>query len=407
MMDKIKKVLTISSDPKPKDVLDFCLDGWGYEVFLRDFPAQSELRQIKKISPDAIVIDIQSARKEHLDFCRLLKKDFVTAFIPVITLINKRQLRAQLLHLKQGIDDYLIKPPDPLDLRIRIEMAVRRAQHSIHASSLTGLPGAKMLEDILRDKYKRGEPFSFAYVDIDNFKYFNDAYGYHKGDGVILQTAHILLDIIHQYGNPDDFISHIGGDDFAFITSLDRYEHICQDIIEIFDRLIPFHYSQSDRMRGFVVARDRMRKAKNIPLMSLSISVINREYTSAIQNIIQINEKIAEIKRYLKTIPESAFMADRRDAKLSRSKTPHIHKKTPEDPYRPLGQILLERNSISYEQLDEALNMHWKKKIILGEVLKELGFIDDRELGNALAVQKNTLSEAIFEAEETKRGGQL
>ncbi|MBU2251205.1 MAG: response regulator, partial [Candidatus Omnitrophica bacterium] len=189
-MDTIKKILIISSDNQLKEVLRFCFDGWGYEVILRQFSEPQDIEKIKKISPDVIVIDIQSARKEQLAICRQLKENFTTAFIPVITLINKRQLRAQLLNLKQGVDDYLIKPPDPLDLRIRIEMAVRRSQHSIYASSLTGLPGSKIFEDVLNEKFKKGNPFSFAYLDIDNFKSFNDVYGYRRGDGAILQTAY-------------------------------------------------------------------------------------------------------------------------------------------------------------------------------------------------------------------------
>lgn len=396
-MDKIKKILIISSDNNLKDVLNFCLDGWGYEVLLRDFSKGDDIGIIKKLFPDVIVVDVQLARQEQLDICRLLKENFTTAFIPVITLINKRQLRAQLLNLRQGVDDYLIKPPDPLDLRIRIEMAVRRSQHSIHASSLTGLPGGKILEDVLKEKLKKGEPFSFGYVDIDHFKYFNDVYGYQKGDRVIIQTAHILSVILKEFGNKDDFISHIGGDDFVFVTTLDKYERICRNFMQTFDRIIPFHYSESDRKQGFIITRDRTRKMKNIPLMSVSIAVVNNEYTSGFKNPIEINEKIAEIKGYLKIIPGSKFMADRRDTKLESFKTPQVNKKDKEAAfYKPLGQILLERRAISYEQLEEALNIHWKKGVILGEVLTELGFLNQEELEKALEVQKANFSYLDF-----------
>jgi diguanylate cyclase (GGDEF)-like protein len=392
-MDKVKKIIIISSENNVKEILNFCFDGWGYEVFLRDSLKPNDTEFVKKISPDVIVFDIQSARKEQLDICRMLKKDFATAFIPVIALINKRQLRSQLLSLEQGIDDYLIKPPDPLDLRIRIEMLIRRAQHSIHANPLTGLPGGKILEDILKEKLSAGGPFSFAYLDIDNFKYFNDVYGYHKGDRIILQTSHMLCSAIKNFGNDDDFISHIGGDDFAFISTLDKYEKICQGIIQNFDQIIPFHYSEADRKQGFIVARDRTRTIRNIPLMTLSIAVVNREYTSSFKSTIEISEKIAEIKRYLKTIPESKFMADRRDTKLPKIKSPQVNRRLKESAaYKPLGQILLERNALSQEHLDEALCIHWKKEVLLGEILKELGFINEEELQKALAVQKDTFA---------------
>ncbi|MCQ9205803.1 MAG: diguanylate cyclase [Omnitrophica bacterium] len=396
-MTSVKKILIISSDRNLKDVLNFCLDGWGYEVFLQDSSRQQDIEPIKKISPDAIVIDVQSARKDQLNICRLLKDNFATAFIPVITLINKRQLRAQLLNLKQGVDDYLIKPPDPLDLRIRIEMVIRRSQHSIHASPLTGLPGGKILEDVLREKLKGGGQFSFGYLDIDNFKYFNDVYGYQRGDRVILHTAYMLFNTLRQFGNADDFISHIGGDDFAFISTPDKYEKICRNFIQTFDNVVPFHYSPQDRGQGFLMARDRSRKIKRIPLMSVSIAVVNKDASVVLKNTIQINERIAEIKRYLKTLPVSKFMADRRDVKLAKYKKPQINEKNDNHKaYKPLGQILLEKNIVSYEQLDEALTIHWKKGVVLGEMLKELGFINDESLQQALLTQETNLSYSVL-----------
>lgn len=395
-MDEIKKILIISSDSKLKDVLDFCFDGWGYEVFLMEPSPNSDIKAIKRVSPDIIVIDVQSASEEQLDICRNLKKDFATAFIPIITLINKRQLRTQLLSLKQGVDDYLIKPPDPLDLRIRIEMAMRSVKHSINASPLTGLPGGKILEDVLKEKLDSGEPFSFAYVDIDNFKSFNDVYGYRKGDKVILQTAYLLFITLKDFGNSDDFIGHIGGDDFTFITTPDKYERVCKNFINFFDNIIPFHYSASDRAKGFVMARDRARKIRKSPLMSVSIAVFNKDNSSKVKSIIEVNERIAEIKRFLKTIPESIFMAERRDSVSFANKVPQVNKKIPTYPYQPLGQILLQKQAISYEQLDEALSLHWKKGVVLGEVLKELGFVGDQQIQEALSVQRVNFSDSAL-----------
>lgn len=387
--------MIVSSDTRLKDILSFCFDGWGYEVFLKEPLPGSGIDEIKRVSPDVIVIDVQSASKEQLDTCRNLKKDFATAFIPVITLINKRHLRSQLLNLEQGVDDYLIKPPDPLDLRIRIEISIRRAKHSIHANPLTGLPGGKILEDTLKDKLCSGVPFSFAYVDIDSFKSFNDIYGYRKGDRVILQTAYLLFTTLKDFGNGDDFISHIGGDDFAFITTPDKYELVCKNFIDRFDSIIPFHYSSTDRIKGFVMARDRARKVKKSPLMSVSIAIFNKDNSSKIKSIIEVNERVAEIKKFLKTIPSSIFMAERRDSVSFADKLPQANEKV-SGSRQPLGQILLQKQAISYEQLDEALNMHWKKGIALGEVIKELGFTGEHQIQEALKIQRVSSSNSAF-----------
>jgi len=380
-----KKILIISSDKNLRDVLKFCFDGWGYEVLIYKTVLR-DITPIKKISPDVIVVDVHAARRNDLEICNLLKADFITAFIPVVTLINKRQLRSQLLNIKQGVDDYLIKPPDPLDLRIRVEMAIKRTHHSFYATPLTGLPGARFIEETLNDRFNGAQPFSFGYLDIDNFKYFNDAYGYVKGDRAIMQTAYMLYTTINKFGNRNDFIGHIGGDDFVFITTPDKYREICSNFICMFDNVMPFHYSPEDRDRGYIVARDRTHKIKHILLMSVSIAVVNKEDVSELHNIIEMNEKITEVKRYLKNFSGSKFMADRRNDKGSGLRSPQIYKREyrARGSYKPLGQILLEKNMISKEVLDEALAVHWRRGVVLGEVLKELNLVPEKELAKIL-----------------------
>lgn len=380
-----KKILIITSDKALQEVLRFCFDGWGYEVVCHDFVSQ-DITLIKHISPDVIVVDVHSANKVQLEICRLLKNDFITAFIPIITLVNKRQLRSQLLNIKQGVDDYLIKPPDPLDLRIRAEMAMRRSQYSFYATPLTGLPGGRIIEETVKDRLKDDEPFSFGYLDIDNFKSFNDTYGYLKGDRAIMQTAYMLYTTVNKFGNRNDFIGHIGGDDFVFITSPDQCKEICTKFVNMFNRLMPFHYSVEDRRRGFIVSKDRTGNIKNTPLMSVSIAIVNRGQSSDLKNVIEINERVAEVKRYLKGFAGSKFMADRRSDKESDYKKPQVYtiKEHLNHLHKPLGQVLLDRKLISREKLDEALTIHWRKGIVLGEILSSLGFIREKELNKIL-----------------------
>jgi len=337
------------------------------------------------MSPDVIVVDVHSARRTDLEICRILKDDFITAFIPVVTLINKRQLRSQLLNIKQGVDDYLIKPPDPLDLRVRVEMAMKRSQYSFYSSSLTGLPGGRIVEETLKERLTGLSPLSFGYLDLDNFKCFNDTYGYVKGDRVIMQTAYLLYTTISTHGNRNDFIGHIGGDDFAFITTPDKQKGICENFIKVFNRIMPFHYSREDREKGFVVAKDRTNKLKNIPLMSVSIAVVNRTKPEQFANLIEMNEKVAEVKRYLKRFDGSKFMADRRSSEADGRESPQIYKieTGSKGSYRPLGQILLEKCAISAEKLDEALCIHWRRGVRLGEILSELGFVSQKDLADA------------------------
>lgn len=404
-MEKVKKILIISSDENLKKVLSFCFDGWGYEVFVHDSPL-TEIEHIKRLCPDAIVVDVYSASKSHLQICRQLKDDFITAFIPVVTLINKRQLREQLLNLKQGVDDYLIKPPDPLDLRVRIEMAIKRAQYSYSATPLTGLPGNRLIEQTLMERIERRETFCFGYIDIDGFKYFNDVYGYQKGDRVIMQTAHMLYTAMKKFGTADDFIGHIGGDDFVFISPVEHSVPICENFICLFDTIVPFHYTSEDRTRGYVVAKDRNRKLRNAPLMSVSIALINRHKGSELMSLLEINEKVAEVKRYLKEIPGSKFMSDRRNPISEKNVPLQVYNKKESllKSYRPLGQILLEKNLINDEQLYEALKINWRRDVALGETLKDLGFVQEDQLREALALQKSRIEELHGVPRNTEKG---
>jgi len=385
MTDKDIRILIISSDERVKEVLNFCFDGWGYKVSLLNGPVE-DILPVKKISPDVIVIDVQSAHKHDLNLCRLLKDDFATALIPVITIINKRYLRDHLLNLKHGVDDYVIKPPDPLDLRVRIEMAIRRAHYNLYASSLTGLPGGRMVEETVRERLKKNQSFSFAYLDIDSFKYFNDMYGYLKGDNVILQTAYILYSVIRQHGNKDDFIGHIGGDDFVFISTPDKCGIVAEQFIIAFDRVIGFHYGHDDRRKGFIIARDRTHTIARVPLMSISIAIVNRDVNSVLNTPVEINDRITEIKKYLKGITGSKYMIDRRDGEEAAPLTPQNFKR-PDGCTRPLGQILIDKHILTAEQLSEILCMHWKKGVILGEILKELNIVKEKDLQDILQSQ--------------------
>jgi len=391
-MDKIIKILFITSDEKLRTVLEFCFDGWDYEVFFEE-AVDPGIDRIIRISPDVVVIDVLSGSKGRLEICDVLKKDFVTAYIPIITLINKRHLRQQLLSLKQGVDDYLIKPPDPLELRVRIEMAIKRSQHNFFANPLTGLPGGMVVEEILKEKIEKGESFVVGHVDIDNFKAFNDKFGYMKGDRVIMQTAYMLSATVRSWGNKGDIVGHIGGDDFVFVSTPDRYKNICQNFICMFDTIIPFHYSPGERKRRYIIAKDRTNRTKKLPLMSVTIALILKNNPAEFNNIIELNEKIAEVKQYLKKVPGSKYMADRRIMNKDESLTLQVfsNDESLENCYKPLGQILVERNIITPEQLDTALKAHWKKGALLGEVLTDMGLLTEEQLTEALSSQEEEL----------------
>ncbi|MBU0683567.1 MAG: diguanylate cyclase [Candidatus Omnitrophota bacterium] len=389
------KVLIITQDEKLKDTLGFCFRGWDYDVFFENSP-HPDVEAVTKIAPNIVIIDIYSADKKRLEVCDMLKKDFATAYIPVIALINKKQLRQDLLGLKEGVDDYLISPPDPFDLKIRIEMAVKKSQHSFYASPLTGLPGGILIESVMKEKVSENRPFVAGHIDIDNFKAFNDKYGYLKGDRVIMQAAYMLSGAVRRWGNNEDFVGHIGGDDFVLITTPDKYNIVCQNFICMFDTIMPFHYQEKDRRLGYIEAKDRTNRLRKLPIMSVTMALVLKTETEKISNVIELNEKITEIKQYLKKIPGSKYMADRRARHKMRNLTVQMFKNDEAllNNYKPLGQILVDRDVLTFEQLDKALKVHWKRRALLGEILKELDFLSDEELSDALLYQAKDLGDS-------------
>lgn len=398
-MLKDKRILLAETDRALVEILKNLLLAMGTKVIVVS-DSHGLVETASKEHPDLIIVDYDIPQIDGFNVTKVLKTDFLTSYIPLIVLIDRRQIRKKMLEIQQGIDDYIIKPPDPIDLEVRIEMALRRTEHQVHANALTKLPGSREIEKLVKDRLQGNHLFSFAYLDINNFKSYNDKYGYVQGDGLILQTAHIISSVVKRFGNKSDFVGHIGGDDFVVITNPDKEEVIAKEIIKSFDNLIPLHYNKEDRGKGYIRAEDRSGKTKNIPLMSICIAVINNKIRK-IHNIIELTEIAFEIKRYLKTVTKSSYLIDRRSQDHGMYKRQEnlaliheqlkIHETQKSKYFKPLGQILLENQLITHEQLSEALKKHWLSSKRLGEVLINMGFINIEQLEKVLADLKNSV----------------
>ncbi len=309
-MSRDVKIVLAVPDLKLREILLYLLKAWEYNVM--ELPeGEDVIEYLKKENPNLIIIDATLHGKKGLEICKEIKGDFLTSYIPTIVLIDKKQLRRDLLSIEQGVDDYLIKPPDPIDLEIRIVLALRSAAHHFNANALTRLPGNKLIERELIQRLDSGNHFSFHYIDIDNFKSYNDKYGYIRGNHVIIDTARIISKNVKVCGNGKDFVGHIGGDDFVIITTPDKAEPIAKQTIRDFDAMVPGRYSNPDLENGFIVARERSGRIANIPLMSLSIAIVNNTLDN-VSNLLELMDVTTELKNYLKALPGSNFMVNRR-----------------------------------------------------------------------------------------------
>lgn len=197
------------------------------------------------------------------------------------------------------------------EIQEMMRMIKNSQQMCLDASPLTRLPGNIAIEQVLKEKMERGEKFALCYIDLDDFKAYNDKYGYAQGSELIKITGEIVHNAKDEHANPGDFVGHIGGDDFVLITSPELVPPVCEAIIEAFDQMVPEHYCEEDRQRGYIEGTDRYGVDRRFPLMSLSIAVVT-DQRRTFNSPIEIAQVANEIKDYVKSLPGSNYLVDRR-----------------------------------------------------------------------------------------------
>jgi len=194
------------------------------------------------------------------------------------------------------------------DMAIKIE---HLEELYLATNPLTMLPGGLAIEDTLKTRLDTGVHTALCFIDLDNFKVFNDRYGYARGNEVIQATALIIREAVTDLGNKDDFIGHIGGDDFVVVTSPQKYEGICKSIVDGFDKKILQLYDREDRDRGEIIGKNRQGAEIVFPLMTISIGVVTDQNGSVREPLI-MSRRAAELKEHAKSITGSVFVVDKR-----------------------------------------------------------------------------------------------
>ncbi len=304
-----EKILTIDDDPDILDVLQLTLAD-QYEV-IQASNGQIALELVHQKTPDLIICDYVMPVMNGRDFCKALKKDILLQHIPVIMLTGKGEVKDRIGGIEAGVDDYIVKPFSPDELLARIKMILRRTSRSLDANPLTYLPGNTSIIEKLQEYIDKGKPFAVGYADLDEFKAYNDKYGFERGDEVIKEVARVLIKHVHEKGGPDTFIGHIGGDDFVFICDDETIDKVCEEIIEDFDKKTHSFYTKEDLQSGFIVAHDRRGKEKKFGVLSISIGIVS-SVAQKITHVAQIGQVGAELKKFAKSFEKSNFVRDKR-----------------------------------------------------------------------------------------------
>ena len=271
---------------------------------------EAALAAIRAEPPDIAVLDLMMPRKNGFDVCRALRDDPLLENLPVVILSASGSRESKIEGLDLGADDFITKPVDVRELLARIRMILKRTRQGLDANPLTRLPGNLSIESRIDRALAEKRALAVLYVDLNQFKAYNDVYGYDEGDRVLKGLARVLVDQVRP-GGPADFIGHIGGDDFIALSTPDRMEAAADKICASFDAAVPSFYSEEDRTRGMIVTKDRLGVVREFPLLSVAIGIChNRE--RELKNFAQIAALGAELKKAAKSKTGSAYVVDRR-----------------------------------------------------------------------------------------------
>lgn len=286
----------------------FCDErGMGFSR-LTDFGAARSL--MNRAFPACLILDADADPEAALALCTELKRDAFTAIVPVVIIAPADDRGISARALAGGADE--VMPPGLGDdeFVLRLDLVLRRADRDVAVHPTTRLPGTVMIERDIQERMRRGEEFGVCYADLDHFKEFNDRYGYGSGDRVIQLLSRILRDFVRALA-PGGFVGHIGGDDFIYNVPLEYIEPVGDEIIRLFDEIIPYQYTEEDRRAGYFLGKDRRGAVHRIPLMTLSIGIVTNQYLD-IGHTAQVSELAAEMKSYAKSLPGSKYVVDRR-----------------------------------------------------------------------------------------------
>ncbi len=280
-------VLIVDDDEDIRMFLDVTLKLAGFDVQqARD--GEEGLQRAIEDRPALVLMDVMMPKMDGITAVRRLRLDGRTSHLPIIILTAKAHADDKIAGLAAGADDYITKPFDPDELVARVQSTLRRANEMRTVSPLTGLPGNTRIEQEITRRVEEGGEFALLYADLNNFKAFNDHYGFMKGDELIKATAEVIVDAVAQEGEPGDFIGHIGGDDFVVVCEVGHGEPIAKRIAELLDPRLRGHYAAEDLERGFIVVKDRKGEEQQFPPVTISIGVTTstgREFTHPSQPI--------------------------------------------------------------------------------------------------------------------------
>ena len=287
------------------------------EMFKKDKNYKFKMVRTKELDialkniPALFIINEDTTEDNVIEIAKRIRENEDNNITPIIVISSNKNKEHRIQILETSVEYMIGAPADQDYLYYTIKNIIRLIYTNRKISPLTGLPGNVQIHAELKKRLLKKEKFSVLYLDLDNFKAYNDVYGFLKGDEIIKFTAQIILKNVHTTEGCDSFVGHIGGDDFVAIVGNVDYESICQSIIAEFDEGVKRFFNDEDNKKGYIEVANRKNVIEQFPLTSISIGVVdvteNRFF-----NLLEIGEVGAQVKHLAKTVMGSAYVIDRR-----------------------------------------------------------------------------------------------
>jgi DNA-binding response OmpR family regulator len=288
------RLLVVEDDIDIANMLKIYFSGMQYEVDVAH-RGRDALDKTKQVLPHLIVLDIMLPDIDGYEVCRNLRTSTRTSHIPVIFLTQKDERSDKLQGLELGADDYITKPFDIEELKLRVQGAIRRSERESLTDPRSGLPAGRLIEEQLR-RIIREKDWALLDLGINNFEQFKNVYGFVAGDDVLRFLSMLIGEVVDELGTTSDFIGHPGGDNFIAITTNEAAPLIRQKLKDRFASEVQSHYNFIDRQQGFIQAPKTDGGMEKVGFMTISAGLVSPA-THSFSDIREITELSAEARR--------------------------------------------------------------------------------------------------------------
>lgn len=293
------RILVVEDDSDISNMLQLYFRSLEYEVHVAPRGSLA-LDMTRQLLPNVIVLDIMLPDIDGYEVCRQLRTNLRTSHIPILFLTQKDERSDKIHGLELGADDYITKPFDVEELRLRVRNTIKRAEVESLTSPTTGLPSGRLIEQQLRQLLRLAD-WGILYIAISGLDAFNEVYGFVAGEEVLRFTALALSETVENLGSAEDFIGHIGGDNFIVITRKTLANQLKAELERRFEENVGTHYDFMTRMQGYLVIRDNDGEEKQVPLMRLQIGVLTAD-EGPFTDIREVTEAAAEARRRVRKV---------------------------------------------------------------------------------------------------------